>query len=77
VDRDLAASYADALDAVLRRAHLMRPDSLDELAAQGAARLGATEARLWLIDYEQTGLVPVHDTTVPRRRARPRPSLVR
>ncbi|MCU1692209.1 MAG: protein serine/threonine phosphatase [Frankiales bacterium] len=59
MDRDLAASYADALDAVLRRAHLMRPDSLDSLATEGASRLGATEARLWLIDYEQTGLVPV------------------
>jgi serine phosphatase RsbU (regulator of sigma subunit) len=56
---DLAHAYAAALDGVLRRAHLMSPDELPALAAWGAAHLGASTTVLWLVDYEQTALVPL------------------
>jgi len=56
MDRDLASAYATALDAVLRRAHLMPPDVLDELAVLGARHLGASTAVLWLVDYDQSSL---------------------
>ncbi len=56
MDRDPASAYAAALDAVLQRAHLMPPDSLDELTVLGARHLGASTAVLWLVDYEQTSL---------------------
>jgi hypothetical protein len=56
MDRDLASAYAAALDAVLRRDHLMAPDALDELTVVGARRLGARTAVLWLVDYDQVSL---------------------
>ena len=52
-------SYAAALDAILRRAHLMSPDEMGPLAAVGAAHLGVETAVIWLVDYEQSTLVPV------------------
>ena len=55
----LSTAYAAALDTVLRGAHLMAPDALPELAAEGAAHLGAESTVLWLVDYEQTALVPL------------------
>ncbi len=55
----LARAYAAALDVVLRRAHLMAPDQMSALAAEGAAALGARDAVVWLVDYEQAALVPV------------------
>jgi serine phosphatase RsbU (regulator of sigma subunit) len=56
MDQELASAYAAALDAVLRRDHLMAPDALDELTVLGARHLGATEAVLWLVDYDQISL---------------------
>ena len=56
MDRDLADDDATALDAVLRRDHLMSPDALDELAVLGARHLGARTAVLWLVDYDQISL---------------------
>ena len=53
---DLADAYAAALDDILRRAHLMAPDRLADLAVVGAHHLGASSAVLWLVDYEQTSL---------------------
>jgi serine phosphatase RsbU (regulator of sigma subunit) len=55
----LAGSYAAALDVILRRAHLMPPDSMGALAALGATQLGAQDAVIWLVDYEQAVLVPL------------------
>jgi serine phosphatase RsbU (regulator of sigma subunit) len=55
----LTRSYAAALDVILRRAYLMAPDSMGPLAALGAAELGAENAVIWLIDYEQVVLLPV------------------
>ena len=58
---DFAAAYGRALDAVLRAAHLMSPDDLPRLAAEGASHLGATQVRLWLVDYEQSVLTALLD----------------
>jgi serine phosphatase RsbU (regulator of sigma subunit) len=55
----LRSSYAAALDAVLRAAHLMAPDDMAGLAALGATHLGCERVGLWLVDYEQATLVPV------------------
>ena len=55
----LDRAYAAALDLVLRRAHLMAPDDMGALAALGAAQLGAADAVIWLVDYEQLALVAV------------------
>ena len=52
-------SYAAALDAILRRAHLMSPDEMGPLTELGARLLGAEAATIWLVDYEQATLVPV------------------
>ena len=56
---DLATAYAAALDTVLRASHLMAPDEIGDLASAGAGHLGATSTVLWLIDYEQSILVPL------------------
>ncbi len=56
---DLTAAYAAALDEVLRCSHLMAPDQIGQLAAAGAAHLGATTTVIWLVDYEQAVLVPM------------------
>ena len=56
MDQDLTSAYAAALAAVLRRSHLMPPDSLDELTVLGARHLGASTAFLWLVDYDQGSL---------------------
>ena len=55
----LTRSYAAALDVILRRAHLMSPDAMGSLAALGATQLGAQDALIWLVDYEQAVLVPL------------------
>ena len=55
----LSTSYAAALDVILRRAHLMPPDQMGPLTALGARKLGAQAAVIWLVDYEQTLLVPL------------------
>ena len=56
---DLAHAYAAALDSILRRAHLMAPDELPALATLGGGHLGASTTVLWLVDYDQTSLVPM------------------
>ena len=60
-------SYAAALDHVLRRSHLMSPDEMGPLAAEGAAVLGATSTTIWLVDYEQQHLVPLPAAGEPPR----------
>jgi hypothetical protein len=61
------AAYAQALDALLRRSHLVGPDRLPELVAECARALGAAEAVMFLVDYEQGMLVPVHGTAAGHR----------
>lgn len=64
---DLERRYAAALDTVLRQSYLMAPDEMPALALAGAAELGATDAVLWLVDYEQATLVPVTGDAPPVR----------
>jgi serine phosphatase RsbU (regulator of sigma subunit) len=69
VPPDLPAAYAAALGSVLARSHLMQPDSMAALAAAGATHLGARRTVLWLVDYEQSALVPLrgdHDSALSR-----------
>ena len=56
---DHAAAYAAALDTILRAAHLMAPDEIPDLATEGARHLGVETTVIWLIDYEQSTLVPL------------------
>ena len=58
-DPELAVAYAAALDTVLRRARLMAPDQMPALAGEAARCLGAATTVLWLVDYEQSSLVPL------------------
>jgi serine phosphatase RsbU (regulator of sigma subunit) len=51
-------SYAIALDTLLRRSYLVAPDRVCELVAEAARGLGATETVVYLVDYEQSQLVP-------------------
>ena len=59
MDEDLARPYAASLDTVLRHDHLRSPGSIDELAVLGVQQLGASSAVMWLVDYEQSLLVPL------------------
>jgi serine phosphatase RsbU (regulator of sigma subunit) len=59
MDEDLSQAYATALSSVLRRAHLMGPDELPALAQVTGEQLGASVTVLWLVDYDQTSLVPM------------------
>jgi serine phosphatase RsbU (regulator of sigma subunit) len=52
--------YAQALDALLSRSYLLGPDQLPGLVAECAVPLGVSEVTLYLVDYEQVALVPVH-----------------
>jgi len=53
----------DALDA----AHLVRPHQLVELVIGAAERLGATAARVWLVDHSQRNLVHLTRSRRPRK----------
>ncbi len=63
MDEDVSRAYAAALDEVLRRSHLMPPDTLSELTVRGARHLGAAEAYLWLVDYDQVSLTKLNGPT--------------
>lgn len=58
-----SSDYTAALDALLQRSYLVAPAALPELAAECARPLGALEATIYLVDYEQATLVPVHGPT--------------
>jgi serine phosphatase RsbU (regulator of sigma subunit) len=60
---DLPTGYATALHGVLQTGHLVAPDQLQELIAQGARHLGAQQTILYLVDYEQRILSPLLTTT--------------
>ena len=51
---------ARALELLISRSYLVVPDQLPLLVAEAAALLGAPETTLYLVDYEQSALVPVH-----------------
>jgi Stage II sporulation protein E (SpoIIE) len=62
-DPGLATAAADAFAALLEVTHLSQPDELADAFAEHAAALGLEDLVVYLVDYEQTALVPV-----PRRR---------
>jgi serine/threonine protein phosphatase PrpC len=57
--REGADAIGDLLLGLLRRTHLSTPSSVAAAVCEEAARIGATEIGLYLIDYEQSVLVPV------------------
>jgi hypothetical protein len=54
-----AEAVNDLLLGLLRRTHLSTPSGLAAAVCEQAASIGATEVGLYLVDYEQSVLVPV------------------
>ena len=55
---ELAAAYAATLHELLVGTHLAAPDDLPDVVLRAAAHLGAADAVLYLVDYEQQALCP-------------------
>jgi serine phosphatase RsbU (regulator of sigma subunit) len=55
---ELTAGCAAALRELLQGSYLVAPDALADLVERSAAHLGADEAVLYLVDYEQQSLTP-------------------
>jgi hypothetical protein len=53
-------AHASAFTELIARSYLVAPDQLPLLVAECATLLGALETTLYLVDYEQVALVPVH-----------------
>jgi serine phosphatase RsbU (regulator of sigma subunit) len=69
MSRDLEAASARLFREFLRRTHLTRPDDLaDAVAEEAQAALDASDVVMYLVNYEETMLVPV-----PSRTSRGRP----
>lgn len=47
----------------LRRTHLSAPADIATVAVEEAAAFGANDVIIYLVDYEQRTLVPLHTTT--------------
>jgi hypothetical protein len=58
------ASVADMLNELLRRMYLSAPSDVGAVIAEQARRIGARDAVLYLIDYEQRALMRL--SAVPR-----------
>jgi serine phosphatase RsbU (regulator of sigma subunit) len=52
------AGYAAALHELLKGSHLMAPDELPDLVLRAVAHMGAVDAVVHLVDYEQQSLTP-------------------
>ena len=61
----LPEGYAAALHEVLRHSHLAAPEDLPAIAGRAAHHLGATDAVIHLVDYEQLLLTPVLPSGLP------------
>ncbi|PLS76005.1 MAG: serine/threonine-protein phosphatase [Actinobacteria bacterium] len=68
---DVAAGDADVPDFadLIQASHLIVPDDLPGLVAKHARDLGARDAALYLVDYEQRILAPVPNPDGPEREA--------
>jgi serine phosphatase RsbU (regulator of sigma subunit) len=55
---DLATGDYLALNTLLQGSHLAAPDELPDLVLRAATHVGATEAVVYLVDYEQQALTP-------------------
>jgi serine/threonine protein phosphatase PrpC len=53
------AAQLQLLKELLRRTHLSAPSDVGEVVADQAASIGASEVVVYLIDYEQTALMPL------------------
>jgi serine/threonine protein phosphatase PrpC len=53
------AAQLELLNELLRRTHLSAPSDMDEVVADQAASIGASEVVVYLIDYEQSTLMPL------------------
>ncbi len=60
-------AYAVALDTLLQQSQLIGPDQLPDLIARCARGLGAAETVMFLVDYEQASLVPIHGSEAGHR----------
>ena len=56
---EISPSVLTTLESLLRRTHLSAPAELGQVVAEEAGAIGATAVALYLVDYEQTMLVPV------------------
>ena len=64
-DPGLTAAAADAFAALLEDTHLSQPDELADVIAEHAATLGLEDLVVYLVDYEQTALIPVQRRRQP------------
>jgi serine/threonine protein phosphatase PrpC len=53
-------AHPSAFTELIARSYLVAPDQLPLLVAECATLLGALETTIYLVDYEQVALVPVH-----------------
>jgi hypothetical protein len=66
-DHDMAALLSE----LLRRTHLSAPSDLAKVVAEEAARIGAEAVDVYLIDFEQSSLVPLPSSAGDERAAIP------
>jgi serine phosphatase RsbU (regulator of sigma subunit) len=66
---DAAAGYAATLHELLKGTHLAAPDELPDVVQRAASHVGASDAVLYLVDYEQQTLTPFTGTQVKPREA--------
>jgi serine/threonine protein phosphatase PrpC len=59
-DAAFPPGYVQALDSLLSRSYLLSPDQLPAVVAECAVGLGAAATTIYLVDYDQSVLVPVH-----------------
>ena len=65
----LETAATEAFVELLADTHLSRPDDLADLSLQRARPLGVEELVIYLVDYEQTALVPVPRLRAPVERS--------
>jgi hypothetical protein len=63
------AAAAAVFAALLADTHLSRPDDIPDFLAERGARLGISDLVLYLVDYDQTALVPVPRLRAPVERS--------
>ena len=66
-DAELAAAAAEVFSDLLAATHLSRPSDLAAELAAKARPLGVGDLVVYLVDYEQTALVPLTGAGVPER----------
>ena len=67
ISTKIATAYAAALQELLQGSYLMSPDELPDLLLRAVRHLGADEAFLYLVDYEQQVLTPLPVTSATPR----------